>query len=212
MTLLDYSQIDEQHDEDAYGQDNISNAEDVVPDAQAHLEAPEDREDHPEGEEHEHTEEYYESPHDEAGGIIAHTGEIDLSTLPPFVDSPEVEEGEQQQEEETAEPTHAGSDPSDGITVGGDHTQDAEGQETGRLPPREDSDAAQADAPKSRQRSPAIAEVIPDSHEYLKEEEVDGVSEPKEGEEQLEVNHDVVETNESGGTLDFRDSLHSKMH
>lgn len=76
---------------------------------------------------HEHVDGYHEASHTVSEATVTEPGEIDLSTLPPFIDSPEAhEEDTDQQGEYSGEaPYHTTTTP-DNASIGDNYTQDDE--------------------------------------------------------------------------------------
>lgn len=192
----DQSQLDEQEGETIYAQNDISGTEGALLTGETHLNASEETEGQLVEEEVEHTEEYYEPSHTEAEEAATQSGEIDLSTLPPFVDSPEAREDDQEQDEDSTEIAYPVVAASHNATAGNSHTQGEE-RDSDQLVYRDELDFEE---PSSIQKGSAENEEGPPHSRLYCNKETGADSETKDG-EGPETGPNTAEEDENEGML-----------
>ncbi|KAF9452852.1 hypothetical protein P691DRAFT_756067 [Macrolepiota fuliginosa MF-IS2] len=194
----DHSTTESLHEEDADIQGELSGTEGATLDVQGHVEASEDMEGQPEEEEYDHTEEYYEGPPEEVEEATVHTGEIDLSTLPPFVDSPDTDQDEQEHEHD-GELTRVAIPIPDNDATGEDHTEETQDAGTAQRLRQDVVDGTGSEHPTPTQDNPlGTEEPTADAHGDAGEG-ASGSTGSGEGEGSPNALHDDAESEESEG-------------
>lgn len=126
-TLLSEKPLEEQEDTEVYAPETASGAEKVHTSDHRHLEKSRGLPDQPEEGGEERVDGYHQGSHTASEGTVTESGEIDLSTLPPFIDSPEAD-GEEavRQDDYSNEAVYPTATTPDNASTGDNYTQDDE--------------------------------------------------------------------------------------
>ncbi|EKM82847.1 hypothetical protein AGABI1DRAFT_111413 [Agaricus bisporus var. burnettii JB137-S8] len=119
--------LEEQEDTEVYAPETASGAEKVHTSDHRHLEKSKGLPDQPEEGGEERVDGYHQGSHTASEGTVTESGEIDLSTLPPFIDSPEAD-GEEavRQDDYSNEAVYPTATTPDNASTGDNYTQDDE--------------------------------------------------------------------------------------